>query len=235
MKLSKISALCFAATSMFAASSAMAWESEDGQHSTSASVALSSEYIWRGISQTDGDVAISGSFDYAHSSGFYAGTWASSYDFDDDASSEVDIYAGFAGEFGDTGIGYDIGALRYIFPGEDYNWNEVYGSLSYSIFTASVAYSSDTLGSDEDGYYYALDAGYDLPMGLSLYGGVGFYDADEDTFGVDDSYSHYWVGVSKDIAGFTFDLSYQDADSDAEDIFDDRAEETFLFSVSKSF
>src|SRR6056297_1493623 len=140
MKLSKISALCFAATTMFAASSAMAWESEDGQHSTSASVAFSSEYIWRGVSQTDGDPAISGSLDYSHSSGFYAGVWGSNVDYGDDASAEFDAYLGYAGEFGDSGIGYDVGFLRYMFPGEDYNFNEVYGSLSYSIFTAGVAY-----------------------------------------------------------------------------------------------
>ncbi|HET8808236.1 MAG TPA: TorF family putative porin, partial [Methylophaga sp.] len=72
MKLKTLSALCLAASTLAMTSTAMAWESEDGQHSTSASVALSSEYIWRGISQTDGDPAISGSFDYAHSSGFYA-------------------------------------------------------------------------------------------------------------------------------------------------------------------
>ncbi|MTI62936.1 TorF family putative porin [Methylophaga sp.] len=236
MKLSKISALCFAATTLFAASSAMAWESEDGQHSTSASVAFSSEYIWRGISQTDGDPAISGSLDYAHSSGFYAGVWGSNVDYGDDASAEFDAYLGYGGEFGESGIGYDVGFLRYMFPGEDYNFNEVYGSLSYSIFTLGVAYSSDTLGSGEDGYYYSLDAGYDLPMGLSLYGGVGLYDADEETFtdGIDD-YSHYWIGVSKDVAGFTLDLSYQDTESDAEDIYGDLAEETFLFSVSRSF
>jgi uncharacterized protein (TIGR02001 family) len=236
MKLSKLSALCFAATTMFAASSAMAWESEDGQHSTSASVAVSSEYIWRGISQTDGDPAISGSLDYSHSSGFYAGVWGSNVDYGDDASAEFDAYFGYGGEFGDSGIGYDVGFLRYMFPGEDYNFNEVYGSLSYSIFSAGIAYSSDTLGSGEDGYYYYIDAGYDLPMGLSLYGGFGVYDADENTFTPeDDSYNHYWIGVSKDVAGFTLDLSYQDADSDAEDIFGDLAEETFLFSVSKSF
>ncbi|EEF80004.1 TorF family putative porin [Methylophaga thiooxydans] len=236
MKLSKLSALCFAATTMFAASSAMAWESEDGAHSTSASVAFSSEYIWRGVSQTDGDPAISGSLDYSHSSGFYAGAWGSNVDYGDDASAEFDVYLGYGGEFGDTGIGYDVGFLRYMFPGEDYNFNEVYGSLSYSIFSAGIAYSNDTLGSDEDGYYYYVDASYDLPMGLNLYGGYGVYDADEATFtdGVDD-YGHYWIGVSKDVAGFTLDLSYQDADSDAEDWAGDLAEETFLFSVSRSF
>ena len=235
MKFKTLSAMCLAATSVLAASSAMACESEDGQHSTSASVAFSSEYIWRGISQTDGDPAISGSLDYAHASGFYAGVWGSNVDYGDDASAEFDAYLGYANEFGETGIGYDVGVLRYMFPGEDYNFNEVYGSLSYSIFSAGVAYSSDTLGSGEDGYYYFIDAGYELPMGLNLYGGFGVYDADENTFGVEDSYSHYWVGVSKDIAGFTLDLSYQDADSDAEDIYGDLADETFLFSVSRSF
>jgi len=236
MKLSKLSALCFAATTLFAASSAMAWESEDGAHSTSASVAFSSEYIWRGVSQTDGDPAISGSLDYGHSSGFYAGVWGSNVDYGDDASAEFDAYLGFASEFGESGIGYDVGFLRYMFPGEDYNFNEVYGSLSYSIFSAGVAYSSDTLGSGEDGYYWSLDAAYDLPIGVNLYGGVGYYDADENTFTTDvDSYAHYWVGVSKDVAGFTLDLSYQDADSDAEDWAGELAEETFLFSVSKAF
>jgi uncharacterized protein (TIGR02001 family) len=234
MKLSKISALCFAATTLFAASSAMAWESEDGAHSTSASVALSSEYVWRGISQTDEDPAISGSFDYAHSSGFYAGTWASNVDYGDDASAEIDLYAGFAGEFGDSGVGYDVGVLRYIFPGEDYNFNEVYGSLSYSIFSLGVAHSSDALGSGEDGTYYSLDAGYDLPMGFSLAGGVGYYDLDEDAFG-EDGYTNYYVGVSKEFAGFGFDITYSDTDSDAEDIFgDDLSDGRFIFTISKS-
>ncbi|MBT3506047.1 MAG: hypothetical protein HN475_09850, partial [Piscirickettsiaceae bacterium] len=63
MKMKKLSTLCLAASTLFAASSAMAWESENGQHSTSASVALSSDYVWRGYSQTDNEPAISGSFD----------------------------------------------------------------------------------------------------------------------------------------------------------------------------
>ena len=80
MKMKKISTL-LAASTLVMASSAMAWESEDGQHSTSASVAMSSDYVWRGYSQTDSEPAISGSFDYGHASGLYAGTWASNVDF----------------------------------------------------------------------------------------------------------------------------------------------------------
>ena len=67
----KLSALCLAGYLLTASSFAMAWES--GDHSTSASVASSSDYVWRGVTQTLEDPAISGSVDYAHASGFYAG------------------------------------------------------------------------------------------------------------------------------------------------------------------
>jgi hypothetical protein len=53
MKFKTLSAICLAATSVFAASSAMAWESEDGAHSTSANVGLFSDYLFRGISFSD--------------------------------------------------------------------------------------------------------------------------------------------------------------------------------------
>ncbi|MDQ7072995.1 MAG: TorF family putative porin [Gammaproteobacteria bacterium] len=79
------------------------------------SVALSTDYVWRGYSQTDNDPAISGSFDYAHASGFYAGTWASNVSFATDTDIEIDVYAGFGGEL-DNGLGWDIGWLRYIYP-----------------------------------------------------------------------------------------------------------------------
>lgn len=242
MKLSKLSALCFAATTMFAASSAMAWESEDGAHSTSASVALSSEYVWRGYSNSDEKPAISGSFDYSHSSGFYAGTWASNVEYGDEAVAEVDIYAGFASEFGESGIGYDVGVLRYIFPGEDYNWNEVYGSLSYSYFSVGVAHSSNVYNSDEDGTYWSAGFDYDLPYGLALSAGVGYYDYDDEVFvddngvSIGDSATDWRLGISKEFAGFTWDITYTETDSDGEDLYgEELAEDRFIFSVSSSF
>lgn len=81
----------------------------------SATTTLASDYVFRGISNTDGDPAIQGSMDYEHESGFYAGVWASNVKFRenagedavdtvDEASIEIDYYAGFASEF-DNGIG----------------------------------------------------------------------------------------------------------------------------------
>lgn len=237
----KKSVILFAGGTMLLSASAMAWESQDGQHSTSASVALSSDYVWRGYSQTDNEPAISGSFDYGHSSGLYLGTWASNVDFPlngDQAHIEVDLYAGFANEIGDTGVGYDVGVLRYLYPGTDGgDWNELYGALSYSYFTVGIAHSGDVYGSSENGTYYNLGFDYPLPAGFGLSAAAGYYDYDDDVFGSGnaDSAKDYRIGVSKDFAGFGFDLTYTDTDSDGEDLYGDNiADGRLVFSLSKS-
>jgi len=236
MKLNKLSAL-LAASTLLATSSAMAWESEDGAWSTSASVALSSEYVWRGISQSKSDPAISGSIDVGHTSGLYAGIWASNVDFGSDASVEVDYYAGFGGDFGDSGVSYDVGGLYYDYPSEKaLDFFEVYGSLSYSFLTAGVAYTAwaDTKAA-EDNVYYSLDATHDIGQ-FTVAAGVGYYDFDQVAGpNGEDSYTNYHVGVSTEFAGFGLDLTYSDTDSDAEKIYGNALSDgTFIFTISKS-
>ncbi|HDY85261.1 hypothetical protein LCGC14_0733320 [marine sediment metagenome] len=232
MNLKKISMLCLAASTAFAASSAMAWESADGAWSTSANVALSSEYVFRGITQTDSDPAISGGFDLNHTTGAYAGAWASNVDFGDDASIEIDYYAGFASDIADTGFSYDVGAIYYDYPGASdlsLDFTEVYGSLSYSFLTAGVAYTIDADDKNyEDSVYYSLDAAHDIGM-FSLAAGVGYYDYD---FGED--YTNYHVGVSTEVVGLGVDLTYTDTDNNGDDLFGTAADSTFIFTVSKS-
>jgi uncharacterized protein (TIGR02001 family) len=229
MKLTKLSALCLAASSMFATSAAVM--AEESAWETSGSVALSSEYVWRGVSQTGGSPAISGSLDVAHSSGFYAGTWASNID-NDEGSIEIDYYAGFSGDLGDSGFSYDVGGLYYDFPEiEDFDYFEVYGFLSYGIISAGVSYSLDLFDADwdgaEDNVYYQLDAGYDVGP-ISLAAGVGYFDFDQDAGGAD--YTNWYLGASTEYAGFGFDLTYTDTDEDDSDAYDD----TVIFTISKS-
>ena len=83
-------------------------------------VALSSEYMWRGMTQTDGQAAISGGFDISGESGAYFGVWGSNVEYGDDATMELDYYLGYAGET-EGGLSYDIGYLLYDFPGADYD------------------------------------------------------------------------------------------------------------------
>ncbi len=110
----------------------------------SVNMALASDYVYRGISQTNEEATIQGGFDIEGESGLYAGVWTSNIAFD--GSIEIDVYAGFAGEFNET-LGFDIGVLHYDYPNDagpnDSSFDEVYGSLSYKDLTVGVAYSND--------------------------------------------------------------------------------------------
>lgn len=90
-----------------------------------ANVSLTSDYRYRGISQSNLQPAIQGGFDYAHSSGFYIGNWNSSISWISDAASasgnsasapiEMDFYAGYKYEWS-KGFTADVGILQYYFP-----------------------------------------------------------------------------------------------------------------------
>lgn len=239
MKFKTLSAMCLAATSVLAASSAIAWESEDGQHSVTANVLLGTDYIFRGVSQTDNNPTIQGGLDYGHASGLYVGTWASNVDFDDaEYSSEFNLYGGFASEIGDTGIGYDIGALRYYYPGTsgDTDFNELYASLSYSYFTFGIAHTGNVFNDGNDATYYNLGFEYGLPYDITLAAGIGYQDFDnEEVSG--QSYNDYMISLSKTMFDLDFAVTWTDTDSDGEEFVgdDDLVDNIFAFSVSKTF
>ncbi|TNF92013.1 MAG: hypothetical protein EP297_14285 [Gammaproteobacteria bacterium] len=209
----------------------------------SANVAMTTDYRFRGISQTDEDFAIQGGFDYAHDSGFYAGVWGSNVDFQvqtvDDASAELDIYGGYGGEFG-NGIGYDVGILHYEYPNADssldYDFTEVYGSLSYKWFTVSYAHTDDYFGGSGDGDYLNLAADVELDGGWGIGGSVGHQSVEENsTWGTPD-WNDYKLYVSKEIGGFGLEAAYVDTDLSKRDCWGtDWCESTITFTVSKEF
>jgi len=105
--------------------------------SITGNVGIFSDYRFRGISQSDRSAAIQGGFDLTHKNGLYIGTWASSVsEFANPSNtngskpgggSEVDIYGGYRASVGPLGI--DIGALMYIYPGNNNKENTVNNSL----------------------------------------------------------------------------------------------------------
>jgi uncharacterized protein (TIGR02001 family) len=125
-------------------------------------VGLYSQYIFRGLTQTDRSPALQGGVDLTHSSGFYLGAWASNISwlrdgnngasgdaaYKDGGRLEVDLYGGYRNTFA-NGVGIDLGALQYIYPGsktpgrQDF-WasaytTEVYGALSYGWLQAKIS------------------------------------------------------------------------------------------------
>ena len=100
----------------------------------SANVGFATDYIWRGMTQTSGDPAMSGGFDYASDGGFYAGIWGSNVSFSEGAGSELDVYFGYAFET-ESGLGIDISYVDFMYPGDSgLDFQEIGIGLSYSDF-----------------------------------------------------------------------------------------------------
>lgn len=205
---------------------------EDSPHSFSSNVSLASEYIYRGIEQTNGKPAIQGGFDYAHSSGFYAGVWASNISWLSDGNAtvsapvEIDVYGGYKGSFTDD-LGFDVGVLTYNYPGTglatgagDPDTTEVYGALSYKWLTAKYSVTTGSLfgwtkgglGVDKTSgsSYFELNAAFDLGDGWDISGHVGRQSVKG--FG-DASYSDYKLGVTKDVGFGSVGLAFTDTNA----------------------
>lgn len=155
-------------------------EAPASPHTLTGNVGFFSQYIFRGLTQTDRDPALQAGFDYGHASGFYAGTWASNISWLRDfgtysggGSLEWDFYGGFKGAFGKSDFGYDVGLLYYYYPGTvipgavKANTLEAYGALSWKWLSAKYSYSLDnkTFGvADSRGTWY-LDLTANVPIG----------------------------------------------------------------------
>ena len=163
--------------SAFAAPAATA--AEPSAHTFTGNVGLYSQYIFRGLRQTDKDPALQGGFDYSHASGVYLGTWASNISwlrdfnaYNSGGSLEWDFYGGYKGTIGKSDFGYDLGLLYYWYPGDaapgvpKANTLEAYGALSWKWLTAKYSHSLDdkTFGvRDSRGTWY-LDLSANVPI-----------------------------------------------------------------------
>ena len=167
----------------------------------SANVSFASDYIWRGMTQSDGP-AIQGGFDFAAESGFYAGLWGSNVNFNDGAGSELDYYFGYGFEAGNIGV--DFGYLAYDYPKNEtgLDFEEIYLGLSmgdlgllfamgqdgapdytevsYGIGAVSLSYGQYDDYGDNLGISYGFGCGsYDCALAYSDFSDDG-YGGDED-------------------------------------------------------
>ncbi|MBT5559254.1 MAG: hypothetical protein HOJ88_05115 [Proteobacteria bacterium] len=188
----------------------------------SANANLTNNYIWRGLTQSINESAVQGGLDYAHESGFYAGTWASnvSYESDDAYSYEHDIYLGFSGG---EDLSWDVGYLYYNYDSNaQYDFGEIYGSLGYGGFSATAYVLANTETEEGPGedfgfgstYYLSGDYAFEVGNGVEIGLHVGYHDGDfQKSFnGTSDSYFDYALSASK--SGFTFAVTGTDLDED---------------------
>lgn len=200
-----------------------------GPHSFSGNFTLASDYIFRGISQSQHKPAVQGGLDYEHSSGLYVGTWASNVGWVDDVakrnnSMEWDFYAGYKNEIGP--ISYDVGAIRYYYPGDKMadtaspDSTEIYLGLGWEFleFKYSHAVSKHLFGwvGDNDrktrgSNYTELNASFEFDGGWGVSAHLGHQSIKNYSKA---SYTDWSLGVTKDVGFGTVGLTYTDSDAD---------------------
>ncbi len=183
-------------------------------------VSVTSDYRYRGISQSRLKPALQGGADYALPGGFYIGTWGSTISWIKDAGKiagvdtgsspvEIDFYGGYKGEI-QKDFGYDVGLLQYWYPGnkldriaKNANTTEIYGALTYGPATIKYSHSLTTLFGTPDSKgsgYLDLSANFDVGSGFTVSPHVGHQKVRHFS---DGSYTDYSLMLNKDLYGVT--------------------------------
>ena len=235
MKILIQSILCFCLFSM----------SAFAEHSNplSANMAFSSDYMYRGQSQTGNLPAISGGLDYELGP-WYAGVWASSVDFGNNVTSEVDFYTGYTGSVGK--VSYDAGLLYYLYPGQpegsDFNFLEGSVGFGYDL-TEKISlgvtgrYTPDWQGSTGRGVNVEGDVTVDIGGGLALVALAGKQTVEEtNSWGTPD-WTYYQVGVTKSWGPLDVSASWVDSNLSVSECFSGSniCEGRALLSISSSW
>ena len=182
----------------------------------SANATIASEYVFRGISQTDRRFAFQGGVDWTRD-GVFAGAWASNVDF---AAAEVDLYAGYATSL--AGVTATASFRAYLYPesqdlpGSRFDYFEIGGSINYSIkgvtLGSSFSYSPDFFEQTGDAYYTAQTASFDIGGGFSISSELGRQWV-EDNFKLrKPDYWHWAASLVFAQGPLTFSATYSDTD-----------------------
>tara|TARA_R110000796_G_scaffold23576_10_gene67505 strand:+ start:5208 stop:5963 length:756 start_codon:yes stop_codon:yes gene_type:complete len=212
----------------------------------SGKLTFASDYVFRGESETmDAEVpVVQGTLGWGNDLGWYAGVFASNIKFADPNLEIVTApYIGKAGEFGDSGISYDVMVFSYLYPGASYsNYTELWIKVGKQFGHANVQLEvtptiDDWFGVEGwQGVNYAVHPSYQFDNGLHVSASIGYQDLDGNGA---EGWGHWNLGVSKAYAGLNFDVRYHGSTMDSDHkvygtqtkIFDDRV----VVGISKSF
>lgn len=206
---------------------------------------LTSDYDFRGISQTLNDPAFQLGVTYTGDGGFYMGLWGSNVDFAADStpglgdidrpSTEIDVFMGYT--FGDSeeGVAFDLGGIYYSYPNAGAgNFPEVFAGVTKGVFNAKAWYTWDFNGSGETAYYVEGNLNVPMTEGFSFlahlgYSGAEYWRNDAGTTPGVGEYMDWSLGIGYEVKGAQIAFKYVDG-SDVK--FEPRNLGRFVFSIS---
>lgn len=237
MKFLKL-ALVAAAASVAMSGAAMAEELK-----LSYNVGVASDYIFRGVSNTNGKGQVFGGVDATYGIG-YAGVWASNVDFGTpNPDTEIDVYAGVKPTIGAAAL--DFGVIYYGYdkdkngaPGQ-YGYIEVKAAASTAVGPGTVGaalyYSPEFPGEGGEALYGEINGSVPIGEKLTLTGALGRQEVDADGYyaGISSSYTTYNIGVTAAITDhLSADFRYSDT---SQHKFGEIFGEAFTASLKASF
>lgn len=203
--------------------------------SLSSNVSYTSEYIFRGAAESNGDPAIQGGFDL-DAGGFYAGVWSSNVAWSN-LHLEMDFYGGYHGEI-ENMMRYDLSAILYRYPGatgsdDNFKFNELAVAVSRDLgpvdTTLSLNYSPDYFGFAGKTYYTKLHGKMPISGPVAISASIGNLNNSDDDFV---SYTDYLASLSYTLDNYTLAVTYTNT-SIASD-FDPTAGANVVVSLSAS-
>jgi uncharacterized protein (TIGR02001 family) len=183
---------------------------QDGPE-VSFNLGAASDYVFRGVSQTQGDPQVFGGADVTWGK-VYAGTWLSNVDYGDGTDAEYDLYVGVTPQLG--AVSFDLAALFYGYvdapSGADYDYVELQATASVPVgpatFGAGVYHAPDSYGGVDHSTYVEANASYSPRENLSVSGAIG-----RQTFAGPGDYTTWNLGVGYKLTDhLTVDLRYHD-------------------------
>ena len=181
---------------------------------------VTSDYVFRGVSQSNGDPTIQGGVDYLHSSGVFGGLLAARIDYPRNAFGvdagrvELDMYLGYGRALG-RAWNWDAALLAYEYPDANFdrNYRELAGNLHYrDLARFGLTFSDDAAGGHASGWTAEVELRRPFGRRAQLSGSVGRYAFERSDW---QDYLYWDVGVSATLGAATLDLRYFDTGNEA--------------------
>lgn len=208
-----------------------------GEAALTVSVQVASDYVLRGVSQSESAPVWQAGVEIEHPGGLFAGAWASTVDFPDDVyfqdprDVELDVYAGYGLELA-RDWSFVGSVVRYTYPRVDtvvdYDYTELGAALQYRRAAFAGTYTSNAFGTQETGVTWELSGGLPLPRRFELTGGAGLYYVRA----IDDDYRYWHLSVSRPWRRATFHVGYYDTDGAAQRYWGEAARARLVVGAS---